>query len=103
MGKNPKAILDRLNWYFTLKEGSVVEPDIYLGAKIRGVVGSDGKRAWTQSSSNYIHEAVKNVETFLDERSMKLSGRADTPMSASYRPKLDISPILDPEMANWYC
>jgi hypothetical protein len=81
MGKNPKAIIDRLNVYFTLKEGSEGEPDIYLGATIRGIVGSDGTRVWTQRSSNYIHEAVKNVETFLDERSMKLIGRADTPMS----------------------
>jgi hypothetical protein len=102
MGKDPMAILNRLNKYFTLKEDSVGEPNIYLGAKIRSVVGPDGTRMWTQSSSHYIQEAVKNVEMFLDGRAMQLPGRADIPMSTSYRPELDTSPSLDPELANWY-
>jgi Reverse transcriptase (RNA-dependent DNA polymerase) len=102
VGKDPQATLDRINKYFTLKEGSVKEPDIYLGAKLRRIVGSDGTEAWTQSSSSYIQEAVKNVESWLDEHNMKLPNRSDTPMSTGCRPELDTTPELDPETANWY-
>jgi hypothetical protein len=33
---------------------------------------------------------------------MKLPARCDTPMSTKYRPELDTSPELSPEVANWY-
>jgi hypothetical protein len=102
IGKDPKEILRRLNKYFTLKEDSIGEPDIYLGAKLRKVVAPNGQKVWTQSSSGYIQEAVKNVESWLDERGLRLPGRSDTPMSTTYRPELDISPELSAEVANWY-
>jgi hypothetical protein len=103
IGKDPSAILSRLNKYFTLTEGSVGPTDQTLGAKIRSSIGVDGKKFWTQSFSAYVQEAVKNVERWLDERNMKLPSRSDTPMSTSYRPELDISPELSHEVANnWY-
>lgn len=102
IGKDPKLILSRLDKYFTLKSSSIGEPDIYLGAKIRSVVGEDGKKIWTQSSSGYIQEAIKNVESWLDEKNLRLPSRSDTPMSTTYRPELDTSPELSPETANWY-
>jgi hypothetical protein len=102
IGKDPSTILRRLNKYFTLKEGSVGPPDQYLGAKIRPSIGVDGKKFGTQSSSGYVQEAVKNVERWLQEHNMKLPARSDTPMSTIYRPELDTSPVLSPEVANWY-
>jgi hypothetical protein len=33
---------------------------------------------------------------------MKLPVRSDTPMSTTYRPELDTSPEVSPEVANWY-
>jgi hypothetical protein len=33
---------------------------------------------------------------------MKLPPKSDTPMSTTYRPELDTSPELSPEVANWY-
>jgi hypothetical protein len=92
IGKDPSAILSRLNKYFTLKEGSVGPPDQNFGPKIRSSIGVDSNKLWTQSSSGYVQEAVKNVERWLDERNLKLLSWSDTPMSTSYRLKLDISP-----------
>jgi hypothetical protein len=83
-----------------LKEDSVGPPNQYLGAKIRSSIGVDGKKFWTQSSRGYVQEAVKNVERWLQERSMKLPARCDTPMSTTYRPELDTSSELSPEVAN---
>jgi hypothetical protein len=90
--KDTSAILSRLNKFVTLKEGSVGPPDQYLGPKIRSSIGVDSKELWTQSSSEYVQEAVKNVERWLDERNVKLPSWSDTPMSTSYMPKLDVSP-----------
>jgi hypothetical protein len=62
----------------------------------------NGCNAWGQSSSHYIQIAVKNVEAWLASRDMKIPNRADTPMNASYRPELDVSPELNAETSNYY-
>ena len=85
-----------------MKADSIKEPDIYLGAKIRSHVGDNGKKFWTQSSNLYIKEAVKNVKQWLDTQNLRLPSRSDTPMSTTYRPELDTSHELSPEIANWY-
>ena len=72
IGKSPHATLKQLNKYFELKRESIGEPDIYLSAKIRSVITTDGKKAWAQSSSSYVQEAVKNVEDWLVEHNLKL-------------------------------
>ena len=33
---------------------------------------------------------------------MKLPSRAETPLPTSYRPEMDVSPLLDPDDANYY-
>ena len=85
-----------------MKADSIKEPDIYLGAKIRSHVGDNGKKFWTQSSNLYIKEAVKNVKQWLDTQNLRLPSRSDTPMSTTYRPELNTSQELSPEIANWY-
>ena len=99
---DPKSELDRLNKYFILKEGSVGPPDIYLGAKLWLVSMENGDSCLTQSTSGYVKEAVKAVEDWLKAHYMRLPSRADTPMSTTYHPELDTSPILTAAAANWY-
>jgi hypothetical protein len=91
-----------LNKYFTLKEDLIGQPDIYLGAKLRKVVAPNGQNVWRQSSSGYIQEDVKNVESWLDEWGLQLPGQSDTTMRTTYRLKLDISPELSADVANLY-
>ena len=102
IGVNPKEILMKLNKYFKLKPDSIHPPDDYLGTKIRLTTLPNGKKAWGQSSSHYVREAVKNVESWMSKEGYHFSKRADTPMSSSYRPELDVSQELDSEKANYY-
>jgi hypothetical protein len=54
IGKDPRAMLDHLGKYFTLKRESIIEPDTYLGGKLRCIQGENGTKAWTQSSTGYV-------------------------------------------------
>ena len=102
IAENPQEILRRLNKYFKLKPDSIHPPDNYLGTKIKQVVLPNGVKAWGQSSSHYVLNAVKNLEEWMKERNLKLPKKANTPMQTSYRPELDVSKELDPELANYY-
>jgi hypothetical protein len=53
-------------------------------------------KAWAFSSSQYVQEAVKNVEQCLLSKGGKLPNKAETPMQTSYQPELDITPKLTP-------
>jgi hypothetical protein len=65
----------------------------------------NGVNAWAFSSSQYVRVAVKNVEDHLskeENKRWKLPRKADTPMSTSYRPELDVSSELAPQEAAYY-
>jgi hypothetical protein len=56
IGKDPtrrEILRGGLNKYFTLKEDSIGEPDIYLGAKLHKVVAPNGQKVWTPMSTTY--------------------------------------------------
>ena len=42
--------------------GSIGDPDVYLGNKLRRVRLSNGVYAWANSSSKYVQELVRNTE-----------------------------------------
>jgi hypothetical protein len=54
------------------------------------------------SCTQYLKEAVKNVELELAKANQVLRGKPSTPLQSGYRPELDISPILGPDQANYY-
>ena len=60
-----RPVLDLVDKYMKLKESSVGDPDIYLGAKIRKTKTPNGVYAWEISPSKYVQEAVKNCEDYL--------------------------------------
>ena len=58
---------------------------------------------WAFSSSQYVQAAVKNVETYLaTQDKWKLPAKAETPMTTSYRPELDVTPELQEVDAAYY-
>jgi hypothetical protein len=87
-----------------LKPGSIGDPDIYLGGKLRKVTLPNGVEAWGISPSKYIQEAVKSVEDFLDKNfnGRKLLKRAPTPFESDYAPELDTTPELDSKQATYF-
>jgi hypothetical protein len=100
----PKEVLQRIDKFFPMKPGSIREPDIYLGAKVSRVQLLNTVTAWALSPSKYVQEAVKNLEEYLAHEcnGRKLGKKRTTPMAASYRPELDVTPELDAERANYF-
>ena len=109
MSENPEKLLrDELGRYCELKEESIGPPKIYLGGHVRKVQLETGVECWAFSSSQYVQSAVKNVEEYLDERhktgdtTLWLPRKAETPMTTSYRPELDVTPELNDADASYY-
>ena len=102
VSENPKESLDRLGKYFTLKDGSVGEPQLYLGAKISKVMLPNGVEAYAWSPSKYVNEAIKNLEKQLDLIGLKLKRGVNAPLDNDYRPECDLTPECSDEKANLY-
>ena len=62
-----KAEIHNVDKFFTMKKGSIGDPDVYLGAKVKRMVMLNGVQAWalSSSSSKYAQVAVQNVESYL--------------------------------------
>jgi hypothetical protein len=97
------GMIKKIDRYFKMKPGSIGDPEMYLGAKLRKVTLPNGVVAWGMSPSQYVQEAVKNVEEYLARKGLPgLPKRAATPFAPLYRPELDVSEELDPETASYY-
>ncbi len=103
-GVDPKNFMDALGKSFTLKPGSIKEPDTYLGANVKKyrIPNSDDpdKVRWAFESSSYVKKAIGDVERELAEADMKLIPNAKTPLASGYRPELDTSPKLGSKQLN---
>ena len=88
--------------FFELKESSIGPPKIYLSGCTCKVVLENGVEAWGFSLSQYVQEAVKNVDRHLARKDRKLPARAGSPMQTSYRPELDVTKELDHRDASYY-
>ena len=101
---NPRQALEELDKYFEMKKGSIAEPDIYLGAKLRTVRLDNDVKAWSMSASKYVQETVNNVEDYLGKNfgGCQLSKKANSPWPYEYVSELDTSPELKPDLANYY-
>jgi hypothetical protein len=104
VSENPEAILrQEIGKYFKLKEASIGPPDIYLGGKMRQVVMENGIKAWSFSSSQYVQEAVNNVNKYLTERDKKFPSKAPgAAIKNDYRPEVDQTDELSPTDAAYY-
>jgi len=102
VGQDPKAALHEIDKYFPLKPASVGPPKIYLGAKITRVQLPNGVEAYSMGMSQYVQEAVRNVEEYLRKRNLKLVKKATTPMTINYAPEVDGSVELEAEDATYY-
>jgi hypothetical protein len=101
-----QAIMTHMSKHYTLKEGSVHEPDVYLGAEIKKwtIDGADDptKTRWAMSSDMYVKRAIADVEHELAQVEERLTTKVTTPLSSGYRPELDTSPELDAKLANYF-
>ena len=96
------GLLKRVDYYFKMKKGSIGDPNIYLGARLRPVTLENGVVAWAMSPSKYVQEAVANVEAHLKKSDKYLPKRAPGPWPNGYDAELDDTPLLNSELANFY-
>ena len=106
VSENAESILlNEHRRYFHLKEELVGPPTVYLGGRVRKVQLGNGVWAWSFSSSQYIQSAIKNVEEYIgkpENSHLKILSKAETPLTTSYRPELDVSPELMPRDSAYY-
>ena len=93
---------DEIGKYFELKEESIGKPSQYLGGKLCQVELENGTQCWAFGSTQYVHAAVENVETYLKKKNLSLPAKAPTPLSNGHRPEIDTSSELNPEDALYY-
>jgi hypothetical protein len=95
-------IRNELGSRFTIKPKSIGSPTQYLGNKVSEVTLENGTKCWSFSSSQYVQNAISNVEKYLHSREQKLPMRCKSPWTANYRPEIDISPELNSTEAAYY-
>jgi hypothetical protein len=103
---DPQEAIDFLMTRYTLKEGSVAEPETYLGAQVKKYYldGSDdpSKVRWAMSSEAYVKQAVADVEMELSKVDQVLPTRVTTPTTPKYRPEIDQSRELNADRGQYY-
>jgi hypothetical protein len=98
----PSIIMQIIQKQYRLKEEPTA-PKQYLGAVIKSWhIPNEVRPVWSMSATNYIKEALCNLELELAKVGKTLKRKPNTPMQTNYQPELGISPILDPEQANYY-
>jgi len=103
IGDNPQVVLEKIDKYFGLKPGSLADPTMYLGAKVRPMTMNNGQQCWGVSASQYVQEAVKNVAQAAKElNGFSLPKQAINPYPTGYEAESDVSPELTPELASFY-
>ena len=96
-------LLQQLDVCFQMKPGSIGDPEVYLGAKVRKHTMENGVECWSLSSSRYVKEAVANAEAYHVKKYGKgFPGKISTPFPRLYRPELDVTEELDSEGASYY-
>ena len=102
---DPRRILLFMDQHFLLKPDSIGKPTKYLGADIGTHIfpGDDGTEYWYMGSEQYVKEAVRNVETWLDLRGRSLKSKAASVLPLNYTPELDCTPLLTKDdIASYY-
>ena len=106
VSENAESILcNELGRYFHLKEESIGPPTVYLGGRVHKVQLENGVWAWSFSSLQYVQSAIKNVEEYVtrsENSHLKIPSKAETPLTTSYRPELDVSPELTTRDSAYY-
>ena len=100
-----RSILDRIDKFMNLKEISVGDPDIYLGANLKKVQMDNDVWCWSISPSKYVQEAVRNCKKYFKDNlseECELISNAPNPFPLGYEPCMYVSPLLFPDEASYF-
>jgi hypothetical protein len=109
VSSNPSAIMDTLSVAYRLKEDpttgkTYARPTRYLGADIGHFHFDDetDKARWFMSADTYVKNAIKTMETQLEDQGLKLKMKVSTTLPSAYRPELDVPEELNDKGANQF-
>jgi hypothetical protein len=98
--------MDYLSSKYKLKEGSVKEPDSYLGADIKkwniNNSADPMMTRWAMLSNTYVKYAVADVERELLQIDEQLATKVTMPVHLGHQPELDTTAELDLKHASYY-
>ena len=96
--------LKKIDKFLNIKAGSIGDPDIYLGAKVKPMKMNNGVTGWAIRPSKYINEVIKNCEKWIQENMAehKHSCRSSNPFPTDDDPDLDTTAELDEEQAAYH-
>jgi len=69
---------------------------------VKLVTLENGQKCWSLSSSQYVQNAVRNVEDYRRKNGLCPLGRASRPWPRDYRPESDVCPDFFPTDASYY-
>ena len=96
------SIRNEIGNYFRLKEKSVGDPGKCIGGKLRKVELINGIDWWAFSSTQYVQDAVNNVEQYLKVKEKKLLEKALAPFQNNYQPVIDMNEDLGEDDVAYY-
>ena len=99
---DPTRVMKSIQQKFKLKNDAMVEPEIYLGAELSKMHNEYGDLAWSMSSEKYCAALLKNAESILEKRGLRLPTKVPTPMRHGYKPELDVTAELKAEGVKFY-
>ena len=102
VSEHPKECLLEIDKYFPMKPGSIGVPKLYLGGKVSQVQLPNGVNAYAISMSQYVQEAIKNVERHISKKNMTLRKGVQQPFTVNYSPELESTEFLNDEDAVYY-
>ena len=86
ISESPKEAVLELDKIFKMKPNYIAHPDIYLGVKVKKMRLLNMMESCNFSSSQYVQEAVSNVEKFLQDLvGSILSMKINIPLSNHHR------------------
>jgi len=97
-----RFLRDEFGKCFALKEKSIGSTTQYLGNKVKMVTLENGRKCWSFASSQYVQNAVKNVENYRNKNCLGQLPRVKSPWSRNYLPESDVSPELSPIMSSYF-
>ena len=102
ISSEPEKTMNGIKAKFKLKGDKIEPPEMYLGATMSKMDNCDGDECWAMSSDAYCAALVKNVESALQRKGLRLPGKCITPLKHGYRPELDCTNELKVDGMQWY-
>ncbi|ACI64709.1 predicted protein [Thalassiosira pseudonana CCMP1335] len=98
----PGEVFKQIASQFTIKDDHWGPPTQFLGSEVEEFIFEDGGRAWSTTCHKYVKNAVDTVKQLLreDGRQFKSSKRCEGPLPVDYRPELDTTDELPPDLVS---